>query len=276
VSAHPYGLFSAATVTNHSGGSDHWINGVAVETEACAFEAKVIDICGANPDIPVFEQGDAPRYFDGYPFGIVASDSCVSIGWSVQDRKAKVVRQLELITQKAVELELWNGAYAQTVVPDPNFGDPAMYLSSTAATQITATPVEPLVGIALLEQALATCGVGMQGTIHATPLIASMLANKGIEQDDGQLKTGNGNLVVAGAGYDGRAPGATAPPSEFVHWIYATGPVFVHLGSKELITVTEGQATNTATNEMTYVAERPAMVYWDGCCHFAVPVDVRL
>jgi hypothetical protein len=61
-----------------------------------------------------------------------------------------------------------------------------------------------------------------------------------------------------------------------VHYMYATGPVFVHLGSEELVTVSEDQAVNPQTNEMVMVAERPASVHWDGCCHFAQQVDVRL
>jgi hypothetical protein len=276
VSAHPFGLFSAAKVVNHTGSDDHWIGGASVETEACAFDAKVIDICGEMEPISVFDAGDAQRYFNVTPFGIVATDTCGTPGWSVQDRKARVVRQLELVTQKAVELELWNGAYTQEI----DGATTGMYLSASDTEKVSGdVAVKPIVGLALLEQALATCGVGMTGVIHASPLVASVLGNQHLDIADGHLVTTNGNPVAAGAGYDGRGPGETDAPTgaeQFEHWMYATGPVFVHLGSKELITVTEGQATNAVTNEMTYVAERPALAYWDGCCHFAVKVDVRL
>jgi len=272
VTANPFGLFSASKVITHGGTDNHWVAGASVETEACAFDAKLIDVCGSMSDVEIFNSPDAQRYFDVYPFGILATDTCLTPGWSVQDRKARVIRQLELVTQKAVETELWNGTYNTGISPTSGH-----FLASSAAEKVNGnTAVAPMLGIALLEHALAKCGVGMVGTIHTTPLVASMLGNQQLDVEDGALQTVNGNKVVSGTGYDGRGPGDAENTDKFVHWVYAVGPTFVHLGDKELITVTEGQATNPRTNEMTYVAERPALAYWDGCCHFAVKVDVRL
>jgi hypothetical protein len=275
----PFGLFSVADVKRHGISDGHWIEHFSQESEACAFDASIIDVCGGEDPIEVFNTTDADRWIDVVPFGIIAKDTCLSVGWSVQDRKARVIRQLELITPKAVETELWNGQYVQArnttdALPDPETG---MYLASNSATTVVAGAQRAKVGLALLEQALASCSSGFQGTIHMSPLVAAMIGME-LQVEDDHLITNNGNAVVVGPGYDGRGPGDSAAPADgsFVHWMYATGPVFVHLGSNELITVTEGQATNTATNEMTYVAERPASVHWDGCCHFAVQVDIRL
>ena len=114
-----------------------------------------------------------------------------------------------------------------------------------------------------------------------SPLVSSALedgfsAVKDEEFDKTRLRTAAGNLVSVGAGYDGRGPGEGAPTDKFVHWMYATGPVHVVLGSEELITVDATQALDTRTNEMTYAAERPAAVYTDGCCQLAVKIDIRL
>lgn len=269
----PNGLFSVASVTRHGGRDDHWAMGFAQESEACAFNASLIDICGAEAPINFFDTSDRERFVNTLPFGIVARDECLTPGWNVQNRKARVLRQLDLVTPKAVEMELWNGSYRQAADAGATTG---MYLSSTAAEVIETGAQKPRVAMALLEQAIATCGPGFQATLHMTPLVTSMIGAE-LRASDDRLETVNGNLVAVGAGYDGRGPGeATAPTNNFVHWIYATGPVSIHLGTDELVTVDEVQATNAATNEMTYVAERPASVHWDGCCHFAVQVDVRL
>ena len=273
----PFGLFSVADVKKHTTRDEHWIQRFDQESEACAFDASIIDVCGGEEPISVFDTNDGMRSFGVQPFGIVAKDSCLSVGWNVVDRKARVLRQLDLITPKAVETELWNGLYLQAT--NETAGIPTtsgMYLSSTDTEVVTTGAQKVKIGLAVLEQALASCSSGFQGTIHVSPLIASMIGME-MQRDGDQLLTNNGNLVAVGTGYDGRGPGETTAPSEpFVHWMYATGPVFVHLGSEELITVTEGQAVDPRTNEMVHVAERPASVHWDGCCHFGVQVDVRL
>lgn len=268
----PYGLFSVAKVVKHSGADDHWAGGFSQETEMCAFDASIVDICGAETPIQIFDSGEAERFFDVPPFGIIAKDECLTQGWSVEDRRARVTRQLEVITPKAVEVELWNGLYRQAL----DGTEDGSYLSSTAADVVHATAQKYRVGLAILEQALADCSTGVQGTIHMTPLVASMMGED-LQVDGGQLVTSAGNLVAVGTGYDGRGPGENvAPADEFVHWIYATGPVSVHIGVKELVTISAQQATNPVTNVMTYVAERPASVNWDGCCHLAAKIDIRL
>jgi hypothetical protein len=161
-----------------------------------------------------------------------------------------------------------------------------MFLASDAATDVTGgsldtggAPVKPQVGIALLEQALASCGPGMQGVIHIPANLGATLIGPNDEpiSDSDPLHTINGNLIAVGNGYDGRGPGETDPPDDwFRPWVYATGPVFVDLGPGELVTPEWGSAVDPRTNEMSFIAVRPASVYWDGCCHFAVQVDIRL
>lgn len=274
----PYGLFSVADVTRHTTTDSHWGSHFSQETESCVFDASIVDVCGRETPIQIFDSTNAIRWIDVHPFGIIAKDACLTPGWSVLDRQARVKRQLELVTEKAAETELWNGLYLQkwnarnAVAPTTQ----GMFLASTSATALNANvAVKPKVGLALLEQALAGCSTGYQGTIHMTPLVSSMIGME-MQRDGDKLVTPNGNSIVVGTGYDGRGPGQTAPANNFTHWIYATGPMFVHLGAGELITVSEGEATNVATNTMTYVAERPASVHWDGCCHLAVQVDIRL
>lgn len=270
----PYGLLTAADVTEHGSRDEHWIGGFSAESEACAFNATLVDICGDINPVTVRDTLDGKRWIDVEPYGIVAMDHCLTPGLSVIDRRARILRQLDLITPKAVETELWQGLFNRA----DNSAETGMYLSSTAATTITATAQKPKVGLALLEQNLASCSSGFQGVIHMTPLVASMLDFNSMEHDGDQLVTTNGNLVAVGTGYDGRGPGDDTSPaaSATVHWIYATGPVFVHLGTDELVTINDAQSVDPRTNVATWVAEKPAISYWDGCCHFGVKVDVAL
>jgi hypothetical protein len=276
----PFGLFSAATVAERGPRDEHWGMGFEAMTEACNFDATIVDVCGAIDPVDVYvSSGD--RFVSVRPFGVQALDECSTVGFSVEDRRARVVRQLEVVTPKSVEAEFWTGGYrraweTEQLALDPAWvDDDTAFLASANTTTLEATAQKPAVALALLEQGLADCGPGYQGVIHLSPLIASILGDS-LNVDGKQLVTNSGHVVAVGAGYDGRGPGQTAPANPFTHWMYATGPMFVVLGSKELITVDETQATDVTTNMMTYVAQRPAAVYSDGCCHLAASADIRL
>lgn len=277
----PYGLFSVADVDEKGPRDSHWGQGFSAMSEACAFDAEIVDICGGIESVQVFTK-DGERFQDVRPFGIVAFDRCLSVGFDAEDRKARVIRQLETVSQKAVETELWSGTYGSawnTSQAGNANAVKSMYLSNSDATTVVgdATALKPKVALAVLEQALAACSPGTEGVIHMSPLVGSILGDHLNADDDGKLRTTTGNLVAIGSGYDGRGPGDTAAPSDpFVHWMYATGKVYVVLGSEEAITVNDAEAINTKTNEMTYAAERPAAVYTDGCCQLAVKTDIRL
>ena len=267
----PHGLFNVADVDRRGVRDDHWGVGFSAMSEACTFDASIIDICGAYPAVPVFTK-DGPRFSEIRPFGIVAYDRCLSIGFSAEDRMARAIRQLDVVSQKAVETELWTGGYTGQL------DEPGTFLASTESENVgTAGTAQPAkIGLALLEQGLASCNPGAPGVIHMSVLTASILGPHLEVNDDGKLQTIAGNLVVVGSGYDGRGPGDTSAPADpFTHWMYATGKVYVVLGSEEATTVTAADALDTKTNEMTYAAERPAAVYTDGCCQLAVQIDIR-
>lgn len=271
----PFGLFSAAEVTERGPRDEHWGQGFAAMSEACTFDASIVDVCGGIPAVEVFSGSDQ-RWKQVRPFGILAKDECLSIGFSAEDRRARVIRQLEAVTAKVVERELWAGDYRAAW--DTEVGADAIplgYLAHADTEVVESTAQKPHVALGLLEQAYADCAPGLRATIHVSPLVAEGLGKRLI-QHDGKLYTRQGNIVAVGSGYNGSGPGQVVPDNNFTHWMYVTGQTFVVLGSKELITVNEVQATNAVTNEMTYVAERPAAVYTDGCCQFAAQVDVRL
>jgi hypothetical protein len=109
------------------------------------------------------------------------------------------------------------------------------------------------------------------------PRAAAALLGDDLVREGNKLFTYLGTPVVAGTGYlPNKAPGtaptavgkvapAALPSSGF---IYATGPVAVHLGPVEIL----DEQIDRANNIITVTAARPAAVYWDSCCHFAAEV----
>lgn len=276
VVAAPHGLFSAADVVERGARDEHWGQGFEALSEICSFTASIHDICGAIDSVQVFDGADASRWRSVRPFGIVVlDDGCSSIGLPADDRRSRVVRQLDLIAEKAIEAELFSGAYRREY--DDFIGETSdAYLSSSTASVVEDSTggFSPLQGLAILEQAYAASSPGVPGVLHLTPLLAVALKRQ-LVRVDGKLYTITGTRVVIGAGYDGRGPGETVPPTSLVqHWMYMSGPAYVVLGAKELITVDEVQSVSTTDNSTVFAAERPAAVYVDGCGQYAIKVDI--
>jgi hypothetical protein len=267
-----YGLFSVANVKNRGQRDEHWIEGFTVETDSCGVTVSTLPLCASEADWHVaHDSSDGSRFFHVPSFGILASWECEnSIGYSAVDRRATVVRQLESISEYAVEQELWSGHLSQGDTSD-FAGD--RYL--TTATNVTSGgAVKPKLALGLVEQAFASANPGVQATIHISPLMASVI-EPAFEEKNGHLVTENGSLVYINRGGDPEV-GPAAGGAETSHWIYATGPVYVDLGSKELITTSASEIVDSRTNQVRYTAERPAAVYFDGCSWFGALSDATL
>jgi hypothetical protein len=281
----PFGLLSVADVTEHTAADSHWVTGFQYETENCGFNASIQPICApGDPDIELFDTSNGPNYLGNMPFSIKVEDTCLTVGWSVTDRTAKALRKLDLVTQKALEMELAIGSHAGlyggfigTGTSETADTNARQYLANPDTVQELGTGTVSLgLGLALLEQALADCGAGSRGVIHVPRDAASLLdTHVQPDDDDKQLLTKNNhNWVISGSGYTGAGPGDQERDQPLTPWIYATGPIVVHLGAPEVITPRLADQVNVRTNEMTVVAVKPAAVYWDGCCHFGVQVNL--
>ena len=264
-----FGLFSAATVIRESSDA-HWPYGFEAETESCNFNATLIPLCDTGQDPIEILTAEGPHSKTVKPFAIEVSDECLSVGTLDQDSRARVFRKLETVTQYAVEREFARGEYTSAATD----GD-GLWLASEDAINLTTGPVSPVLGVALLEQALATCGGGAVGVIHMPRDVAAIAGND-YELDADSMRTKFGNLVVAGSGYTGAGPGDVERDDDLKPWIYATGQMVVRLGEPELVTPTITEAIDAKTNATRWVASRSAAVWWDGCCHFAVQVDLTI
>lgn len=262
----PYGLLSL--VDPSPGDNERWTGGFTYESLACTAEVNLLDVCGGNDPFPVQTPSDAPRNRDFTPFAIEAVDRCSTFGFAARDAEARALAALDACTGKALEHEFWTGALATQNGYDDN-----RFLASAASEDVTpgGTAVKIKYGLALLERALGDCGCGTRGTIHVTRDVASVLGARDV---NGHLETAIGNNVVAGTGYSGEGPDGTAPSTGT--WMYATGPVSILLGDKFVSAAERKQNVDTNVNDWVARAQRLAAVTWDGCCAFAVHVDLSL
>lgn len=267
-----YGLLSSAvTVVNDD--SVHWQNSFHYETLDCAAEVRVQSICSASQVVTSSDAGDDTLHRQYFPFEVQADFRCSTMSRTPQELQDLAEQAIIACAQKAVEKEFWDGDLAQ-VAQEDDAEFPNRYLASDSATNVTpagstTNGVKSKYGLALLEQAIADCGCGIKGTIHATRAVASALGVKG---KNDRLETSLGNMLVAGTGYSGRGPDGQAAPAGMA-WMYATGPVTVRLGAVNVF-AQGSEIVDRKSNTIVATASRPAAVTWNSCCHYAVLVDL--
>jgi len=270
-----YGLLSpAVTVVEDS--TPYWVNGFEYEALECTTDVQIYPVCTNGDAVDVITAASDTFTRSYFPFSIRTSFKASPISLRHEEIEERAEWALDACRQKTIEHELWTGELAQAEAVSYGSGYPNRYLASTDATDLTPSAgvgVKAKYALALLERALADCGCGSQGLIHATRDVATTLAPK---NEDGVLLTPLGNKIIAGSGYTGSAPDGT-PASGTEIWMYATGPVTVRLGPVELVPgAVKSQATDTSVNTVEYFVEQAAAATWNSCCHFAVLVDLSL
>lgn len=256
VVAPPYGLASVATVINHGASDGHWGMGFEQENGLCGIHGTTWELChqGAISDLSG-PHTDFDRYGKVFPFVVVAEDECKIVLSAKRDEsRQRLLKILDVLSVKGAERELWSGPTVSVEHPTD-----ARYLRDGNATMLIGG--SPSKALAEVEDALAECLPGVNGTIHMTPGVAAYLG-PGLQVVDGQLRTSAGSWVAVGAGYAGEGTPA----------IYGTGPVIVHLGKSEMVTDDLEEMSDTKTNEVLLRAERPVAVAFDGCCQVGAPV----
>ena len=256
---------------------DQWVRGFSQEWETTLYSATNWDDTDTT-DGQVVATGTPTYYTEIKPFFIEAEELRSTLGFNGLDRIERLKRQLEGVTQHAMEVELWDGA----VRKGESHANKA--LSSATATIINSgTALSPRRALALLEHeiGLASDG-GEQGVIHLTRDVAALLASNSNmlfhEAGKEHLQTLGGTPVIVGSGYTGTGPdgatGATATAAN--KWIYATGTVRTYVGDVDVVNDNLSQAYDVSgnANDMRLKAIRPAAVYFDTSIHLAVRVDL--
>jgi hypothetical protein len=199
------------------------------------------------------------RWEQVYPFLVQAEDTCAAQPGNTLHAKRPETQKhlldvLEFLSIKGAERELWVGGSNQD----------AKALTRNAVS--VGTDVSAKQALARVEDAMAACLPGVQGTIHLPPAMAALLENS-LYEHDGKLTTFSGSQVIVGAGYAGQSPvGKSA--------IYGTGPVVAHLGPTSMVTEELAQMANVQRNEFHLRAERLVAVTFDGCCHVGATVTI--
>lgn len=183
--------------------------------------------------------------------------------------------QQALIRSEArfVETAFWSGvAGGQTVVyphlaADTEFSD-GEDLLQPAATVVTATPQEIVIGLGMLEDAMRDCYPGV-ATIHMPIRLASIAADHDLmtTRSGRVFTTSIGSKIIIGD-YPGTGPDGTA--AEGVTWMYATGEVFF-ARDREPTGFRPVESFDRAVNTVEMLAERTYVIGWD-CCLLAIPI----
>lgn len=272
------GLLGVAEVKEHTAREhdERWIRGFDYEFDS----RPTVRILTVNDDTvtngELFNGEGLAQYLRYVPFFIEVESFESTFGLPGEDRMEEVKKQLRAATQKALEVELWDGRAAQG---DSNANE---YLSKTGSATLleSGNAFPPAVGLFYLEQAIANSPTGEGGVIHMTRDVASYLGSRLLYKDesnnDGHLMTRLGTPVVIGSGYSGAGPigNQNAAASATNKWMYATGRVDVHLGKIEVVNDNLGQGVDASINDMRIKAYRPAAVFFDPSIHYTVRVTL--
>ena len=272
-----YGLLEAVKPEN-APKEDQWIRGFAQEWDTTVQSLKNWDDTDSTEGAVV--SGGTITYFnDVKPFFIEIEEVRSALSFNAFDRIARLGRQLEGMTQKAMETELWDGE----VRKGESHANKA--LSAASATILNGgTALSPRRALALLGYEMgAVSHAGEAGVVHMTRDVAMLLSTSSgdafmYDEQEQKLYTKNGALVVIGAGYSGTGPdgAANATASSTNKWIYGTGTVRTYLGDIDVVNDNLSQAYDVSgnANDMRIKAIRPAAVYFDTSIHLAVRVDL--
>jgi hypothetical protein len=271
-----FGLFTVAKPDTRSK-EDQWVRGFSQEWDTTLYGLVNYDDTDSTSQALV-ANSTPERYTEIKPFFIEAEDLRSTLGFTGLDYVARVKRQLEGATQKAMERELWSGeirkgeSHANKALSDST----ATLVNSTTALSVQRA-------LALLDFELAdTSPAGENGVIHMTKDTAGLLAANYMifHNEAGHLQTISGTKIIVGSGYTGAGPdgvtGATASATN--KWMYGTGTVKTVLGDVDVVADTLAQSYDVSgnQNDMRIKAIRPAAVYFDPSIHLAVRLDLTV
>jgi hypothetical protein len=256
---------------------DQWIRGFSQEWETEVSNLVNWDDTDTTVDV-VGTRNTPVRHIRIKPFFIEATEELSTLGFLGLDRIARLTRQIEGGSQKAIEKELWDGD-----VRKGETHDNAALSSDTATILGGGTAYSAKRALAILEQGIAGASqFGEQGIIHMTRDVAALLSSNSQmlfhDKEKEHLQTLGGTPVVVGNGYSGNGPAGddNEEASASNKWIYATGTVKVYLGDIDVVNDNLSQAYDVSgnQNDMRLKAIRPAAVYFDTSIHLAVRVDL--
>lgn len=276
------GLKQLRTTPSLSGADpdpDRWVSGISYQPLDNS-DLQVFDPC----DITDVETPQTPPgVVTWQPYALFADDTCDTLTFKTHDWVGRVTARMDVGIYKALEKEFWSGAIAQSS-SNGNF-----YLNKIGSLNVgpTGSAVSVHKGMELIDQALASCGIGSRGFIHMPVSCLPYLTT--VRRDGNLLLNARDTRVVPGEGYDGSGPGGSAPGSGNA-WIYGTGPVRTWIddrtdpklgmvnGMKLVPDVSDlanlYQGLNRPVNTVVVRGEKIVLADWDTQCWFACLVTL--
>jgi hypothetical protein len=218
-----FGLFSVVKPENPVG-EDKWVRGFNQWWESTPKYVRNWDETSTTSYV-VDSNPTAPRYSYHVPFFIEVEDFDSTFGVLGEDRFARVMRQLEGVSQKACEAEIWDGTVAlqgtgtDLVNPYLSKGTTLNILSGRKSDGTVADPtsdgaaISVKHGISVLEQNIGSYSSGgEQGFMHITRDAAAILSSynqmvfHAPTVPTQHLQTFGGTPMVVGSGYSGNGP----------------------------------------------------------------------
>ncbi len=272
-----YGLLAVARPEN-SADEDRWIRGFSQEWNTGLYSAKAWDDTDTT-SATVATDATPTYYTEIKPFFVEVEEYRSTLSFNGIDRIARIKLQLEGVTQKVMENELWDGAIRK----GETHSNKALSDANTTLVNGT-TALSAARALALLEFQMADASpCGEAGVIHMTKDTAGILATNYMifhNEAGGHLETVNGTTIIIGSGYSGDGPtGQTgAAASATNKWMYGTGTVKTYLGKVDVVNDNLAQAYDVSgnVNDMRLKAIRPAAAYFDETIHLAVRVDLTV
>lgn len=270
---------------------ERWVNGFSFDSETCGDGQTLSVICsyvgagegGADVDKTT---ADNEGVTSVTPILVVGSDRCSTLD-RAREREAldRARRHVDAVLSHQLEAVLWTGEAEGDETPEG--GDRPHLADGTATVLTSGTGIDPVAGLALLDQALTACLHGQQGMIHITPLLLVYLAHaNAVRYAEDRWLSPNGHVVVAGSGYPGTGPRPGDPPGALPaapnllaippvdQFAYASPMVHVLVGDDDALTDVDREV-----NTRTVRVERPAAAFYAPCCTFAAeilppPIDI--
>lgn len=193
-----------AVVDPITGNEDHWVRGFSQEWETDLYALYNVDETNSN-ETQIAGAGNVNYYDEIKPFFIEVQEDRSTLGFLGIDRLARIKRQLEATTQRAVEEELWDGAIRITT------GHSNRALVSAGVHVVDGEGLSAKRALATLEQGIAEAShAGEQGIIHSTRDVVAVLSSNSQmlfhNKIKDHLQTMGGTPVVTGSGYSGNGP----------------------------------------------------------------------
>jgi hypothetical protein len=261
-----FGLFAVAKPNEHltAAMDEEWVRGFYQMYNTIPNYVRIWDET-SNTSYVISSNPGSPLYREVKPIFIEVEDYRSTFDLPAEDKFSRALLQLEGVSQKSLEYELWNGeiALAESL---PNF-----YLSKPTVTVIGGgTAYSSVRAMSLLEHYIGEQSpAGEHGVIHLTRDAFFLIAtNSGVfihTEGREHIQTATGTPVVIGSGYSGDGPHvaiATIAVSSNVATIVTSGSHYLAAGeSFELVTAAgdtdfDGTwAVKTVTNATTFTVD---------------------